>query len=797
MNVLILWSVVMTPASGFASDHAGVLQLELERLQGTGRVLYVAAHPDDENTRLISYLAGAERHRVAYLSLTRGDGGQNRIGTEQGDHLGVIRTMELARARSIDGGEQFFTRARDFGFSKSAEESLQVWGHEDVLGDVVWVMRSFRPHVVITRFPEEGNTHGHHLASAILAREAFSAAADPKRFPEQLESLEPWSASRLLYNQPSFWRKPGDDSELKIDVGNYLPQLGMNVPELAAVSRTSHKSQGFGSLARYERVEEHFDHVAGSRPVDTLFSGIATDWDAQPGGKRLGRALRQALDDFDPAKPEAALPGLAQALRAVEDLEDAILRKDTERRLLDLFVRCAGVRITLRAETPVAVRGKELTVSVDMDVQRPVAELNIEEINFEFKGSLLAGNTWMREQAKYTFQIPSNAQVSRIDWIDSTAQPAQWSAFGEPPLIGAVSFVYRGARYRVERPIVYSGVDPVLGERRQLVRIEPTFTVTPLQPVITMQAGSPTPVRFRVRANVDAARGTLALELPAGLSVAPNDAPLTFSRTGEEQILGFELSGGQVENPEVIARVDGEPAWARASIDYPHLDPTVMLEPSRFRAIPLELDTSRISGPIAYVMGSGDRIPELLEAVGLKVELVEPADLVASKLERYHAVVLGVRAFNVRSELFRRIDDLLSFVEAGGTLIVQYNTNNYIDALPRSLGPYPFEITRARVTDQTAEITIQDDIVQSPHRLGPKDFEGWVQERGLYFASTWDERYRTPFEMADPGENAQRGSVLIAEHGDGRFVYTGISFFRQLPAGVPGAYRLFVNLLSH
>ncbi len=787
----------MTPTPGFGAGHSGVLELEIERLLNTGRVLYVAAHPDDENTRFISYHASAGRYRVAYLSITRGDGGQNRIGTEIGDHLGVIRSMELGRARSIDGGEQFFTRATDFGYSKSSRESLEIWGHDEVLSDVVWVVRKFRPHVIVTRFPEEGGTHGHHLASAILAREAFEAAADGTRFTEQLDEVKPWKPVRILYNQPSWWRQPDAESHVIHDVGDFIPQLGMSIPEVAAVSRTSHKSQGFGSIARYDRTTEYYVTVAGTKPDGSLFSGIDTTWRSVKGGEGVRKGLERALERFDAAAPERALPGLWEAFRALDRVEDRSLRDTTRERLSSVIAGCAGLRVTLRSGSATVVAGETLDFVADIAVQRAKHELAGARLLLD--GRVIAERLALRanQPTELSVAIPANASPSPIDWLKHERLPAEWSGLGAAPFTLELTLKIEGGDLlTVRRPVVYPDVDPVLGERAQLVRVEPAITVTPSQPVLTLLPGLSKVVTFRLRGNRKAATGTFSLSVPDGVRAEPREHPLSFGRAGEEQLLGFELTSDGAKSGAVVPQVDGADAWSRTVIDYPHLAPTVVLEPAVMRAVSIDLDTSGIAGPIAYVQGTGDRVAELLGAVGLDVELVEPSDLVPEKLERFHAVMIGVRAFNVRPELFPRVDALLAFVERGGTLIVQYNTNNWIDSLARPIGPYPFEISRKRVTDQTAAVTVKSDILNGPNRLSQSDFDGWVQERGLYFASSWDERYVTPFEMNDAGEEPLAGSTLVARHGKGRFIYTGLSFFRQLPAGVPGAYRLLVNILS-
>ncbi len=794
--------------------HPGQLASALQQLGSTGRVLYVAAHPDDENTRLLSYLVGARHLRVAYLSLTRGGGGQNLIGPEQDDLLGVIRTQELLAARRLDGALQRFTRMKDFGYSKSADETLRLWQHDEALADVVFVIRSFQPDVIITRFTETPPNHGHHTASAVLAREAFAAAADPKRFPEQLaQGVGVWQAQRLLHNVTTFNNPKVPEGALALDVGAYDARLGLSYGELAARSRTQHKSQGFGVPGERGPLLEHFVSLAGQAPSKDLFEGMDLTW------RRLGaaaepfaKAIAEAQARLERDAPEKALPALLEAHRALEALPEVPRVRDARAQLLEVIAGAAGLFLRATAASPSAVPGASVPVSLEVVMRRP-AGLRLERLLVPgLPPQALATPLELNGKKKLeaAVPIPADAAMSSHYWL---AEPPAAAAetVRDPRLIGdpegppalrlSLELGAGSRRLTYELPVLHAFADRVHGERLRRFIVTPPVMVTPTRGAVMLPNGAPTAVALRVRAGRDGLEAEVSLPLPAGWKSEPASQPVTLARAGDETVVRFVVRPPKDAAPVVIAPqglVGGVAyAYRQDIIDYPHLPMQVVVRPAELRLVPLALKLPK--GIVGYVQGSGDTLPEDLVHLGVGVELLSDEALLTGELSRFAAIVLGIRAYNTREVLQSAQARLLRYVEGGGTLVVQYNVNSRLSQLDVPIGPLPLQIGRARVTDERAAMTLLDPkhpVFTRPNLIGAADFDGWVQERGLYFAETWDPKYTPLLAAADPGEEAQRGALLVAQHGKGRFVYTGLSFFRQLPAGVPGAYRLFVNLLG-
>ncbi len=795
--------------------HAGELAHELDRIRHTGRVLYLAAHPDDENTRLLAYVANARHLQAAYLAMTRGGGGQNLIGPEQGDLLDVIRTEELLSARRIDGALQRFTRMRDFGYSKTAAETLATWGHDDALADVVWVIRTFQPDVIITRFDENPPNHGHHTASAILAREAFEAAADPKRFPEQLGGgVQPWKCERLLRNHGS-WREEPPKDALVLDVGAYDPRLGLGYGELAAVSRSQHRSQGFGVAGQRGPLNEYFVPVAGSRPQQDILDGVDVGW------TRFGAPaapFAKALDDahaaLDRDYPERAIPALVGAHAALDALPDVPRVRDARRSLERLIAACAGLFVRATAATPIGVPGGTVQIDVELVQGRP-AGVELRRVVFPGVPPVEGGGALAVNERKTFSQpvpLPADVPVTLPYWLAVPGTPGR-HAVSEPRLLGqpegppalAVQVELRagGRDLALEVPVVHAWTDPVLGERERPFVIVPPVTVTPARDAVMLPGGRGGTLSLAVRAGRDDVRGELVLTpIPAGWDVTPPSRPFALAKAGDAAMVEFVVKAPSSGDPAVtiapVATVDGR-TWSfrETTIDYPHIPVQLVLQQPKVRLVPLSIRLP--DGLIGYVQGSGDTVADDLAHVGLRVETLSDETLRAGDLDRFAAIVVGIRAYNTREAVRAAHPRLMDYVERGGTVVVQYNTNSRIGPMQAPVGPFPLEIGRDRVTDETAAIVpLKSDhpMLRVPNEIGPADFAGWVQERGIYFASRWDERYEPLFAIADPGEEPSNGSTLVARHGKGRYVYTGLAFFRQLPAGVPGAYRLFVNLLA-
>lgn len=786
---------------------SGETRIALERLRVTGSVLYVAAHPDDENTALLAYLARGLKLRTAYLAMTRGDGGQNLIGPELGSELGVIRTQELLAAREVDGAEQLFTRAVDFGFSKGPDETFAFWGHDSILADVVRAIRRWQPDVVVTRFPTDGGGgHGHHTASAILAEEAFAAAADAGRFPQ---CGPPWRARRLFWNA---FVRPGtrvDSTWLRVDAGGFEPRLGRSWGEIAAVSRSNHRSQGFGVAERHGPLPNFLAPRLGDPAVGEAFAGIDLTWRAfGPTGERADSLFALAAREFDPRRPEALLPRLFEARRAlsaVPPVRPAVL--EAKRAELEALIRsCSGLWAEALALAPAVVPGDTVRVAVAVENRRPL-DLQVRRVtvgNATGHAAPVAG-AWSETLA---VAIPTQARPTQPYWLRRDPVRGRFEVENAadigrpedaPALVAAIDLGTPDGDFRVMVPVAYRWADPVRGERWRALEIVPPATLQLDHETYAFPDRGPRTVAVRVQAQRDGVAGRVALALPRGWTCEPPAAGVTLAKAGDEAHLRFTVTPG--EGP-ASARLSASitiagRAWShrQVRIDYPHIPLQSLYPPATARLV--RADIRHTGARVAYVEGSGDAIPEALRQLGYEVTPLGDDDLEAADLSRFDAIVTGVRAYNTRPRLRAAQPRLLEWVAAGGTLLVQYNTT--ADGLPPSLGPFPFTVSRDRVTDEDAEVRVLapgHPLLSRPNAIGPADFDGWVQERGLYFANPADPRYERVLACHDTGEPEREGGLLYARHGSGVFVYCAYAMFRQLPAGVPGAWRLFANLVS-
>jgi LmbE family N-acetylglucosaminyl deacetylase len=775
-----------------------------------GRVLYVAAHPDDENTRLIAWLQGERHLDTTYLSLTRGGGGQNLVGTEQAELLGVLRTGELLAARSVDGGDQRFTRARDFGYSKSAEEALSLWGHDEVLHDVVRVIREVRPDMIVTRFGPDDRTHGHHIASAVLAAEAFDLAADPDYVTE---GLRPWRTRRLLRNE-SHWRITDDTDTsgwLSVDVGTFSPLRGQSWTEVAAAARTMHKSQGFGSAPTVGPQLEYLSAVAGDVPPPGAdpFEGMVLDWSRYPEARAADKALAKAAAAFDPARPHEVLPLLAKAHRALQGVDADGWGPDKLRRLEALMAHCAGLWLTARSSQPAVVPGQpaELTLSA---VLRSPASVQLRDV-------AVGSAAWQPDEALTPAQpwqldasVPTEGlSVTVPHWLRQTPESTRYvvddgdgrtAADTPAPLHARFSLSIADVPVELVVPVQHSVTDPVHGERLAPLELLPPATATFGAPTRLVPDGAQIELPVTVRATAGAVTGELQLTAPPGTVVTPAVVPFELSDERPEQLVTVRAQVGGDGGPlRATVEVDGQTSsWSRAVIDHPHLPRRTVLRPATLQLSPVAIDRGGVD-VVGYLPGSGDAVPDALRDLGYRVDILDVAAVRSGALADYPVVLVGIRAFNVHSELLESREALYDYVHDGGRLVVQYQTSNRWKNLG-DVGPRPLTIGRGRVTDETAALQpVRDDhgVLLGPNELTDDDLQGWVQERGLYFAETFDDAYQPVFRTHDAGEEPLLGSLLVLPHGDGTFVYTGLSFFRQLPAGVPGAARLLANLLAH
>jgi LmbE family N-acetylglucosaminyl deacetylase len=805
MRALVAACILFGPMA-HAETSAGELAHALDRLGSTGRVLYIAAHPDDENTRLLTYLANVRHLDVAYLSMTRGGGGQNLIGSEQGVLLDVVRTEELLAARRIDGARQFFTRVRDFGYSKTPAETLALWNHDEALADVVWVIRTFQPDVIITRFSELPPNHGHHTASAILAREAFDAAADPKRFPEQLRGgVTAWKATRL-YRNHSMWGRtptPPPKDALALDVGTYDARLGVSMGELSAHSRSQHKSQGFGVAEQRGENIEYFVHVAGTTAKKDLLDGIDVRWSRYPAAASYTKELAQAQRALDRDHPERAIPALVLARTALDKVPEDVRVRDTRRALDEVLAAAAGLYVRATAASATAVLGAKVDVSVEVVARGAAVSLRRIEVGGATPiTSATAVKLGEKKMVLASATVPATPSLAY--WLAKPARPGHYLAeallvgapLGPPPLSSMIDVAIGGRVVRLSRPVVHAWTDPVQGERVRPFVVVPPATVTPLRDAV-IAPGRAGPLEVRVRAGRDAVTGSVELALPAGWTAKPASHKLSLAKSGDEVTVRFDVTaGGKATAGEATPRVRiGTETWSlrEDTIDYAHIPMQLVLRPASVRLVPIELRVP--AKRIGYVRGSGDSIPSDLAHVGFTIEDIDDETLRSGKLGAYATIILGIRAHNTRPAVVRSHARLMDYVRGGGTLIVQYVTIG--DTGP--LGPFPLEIGRDRITDETAAPTFLDakhPLLNKPHTIKAADFDGWVQERGIYSAVKWDKQYTPLLRFSDPGETAIDGTLVVAKHGKGQFIYTGLVFFRQLPAGVPGAYRLFANLIG-
>lgn len=826
-RTLLLVLTLFVATAAFAKD-AAQLELALRRLGVVGGALYVAAHPDDENTAMLSWLASERLVRTAYLSVTRGDGGQNLIGEETGPLLGVIRTQELLAARRIDDAQQLFTRAIDFGYSKTSQETLATWGHDAVLADVVWAIRRFQPDVILTRFPSTGEGgHGHHTASAMLAEEAFVAAGDPSRFPEQLHYVSPWKAKRIFWNRFSFGRPidPNDPAvakSLRVDLGTYNPLLGRAYTEIAAESRSQHKSQGFGSAERRGTLLNYYDLRGGDPATTDLFEGVDTSWSRYPGGEQVGAILQRAASTFDENKPGATVPHLIEALRAIDRLAATPEWSDQQkpwletkkRDILDAIRAAAGIAIDVAASDSVVTPGGELPVSVTV-VNRSDYPFRLSMVASRYANPSKAPGTPLENnkpvKTDLTLKLDAGRPSSQPYWLEEVPSKGLYTVshqllIGRPdndpeipinvtlddPQMNTLIFTV---------PAVFRWTDPVKGEQIREVDVLPPVSVKLGSHVYLFPEAKPRPVTVWMRSYAPA-EGNVKLVMPEGWKAEPESVPVKFSAKGEETRATFTVTppaGASTSALRAELRIGESAAGSGVvDIDYPHIPAQRILGDAVAKLV--RADIRHRGSRVGYIMGSGDDVPEILRQVGYDVTLLTDADLDRGDFARYDAIVAGIRAYNTRDRMHLAHEKLMQYVENGGTVVVQYNTANGLDDLAVPVpGPYPFKISRERVTVEEAPVKLlaaDHPVLTTPNKITAADFEGWVQERGLYFPNEWDPRYTTVLATADPGETDKPGGLLVAKHGQGTFVYTGYAFWRQLPAGVPGAIRAFVNLVS-
>lgn len=798
-------AISQSPKSYTSSE----ILLQLKKLNVLGSVLYVAAHPDDENTRLLGYLANEKLYKTAYLSITRGDGGQNLIGDEQGIDLGLIRTQELLAARRIDGAEQFFTRAYDFGYSKNPDEALRIWNHDKILYDVVKIIRMNRPDIIICRFPTTGEGgHGHHTASAILAQEAYEAAADATKFPDQLTgNITTWKVKRLLWNTFNFGStNTQKENQFKIDAGVYNPLLGKTYGEIASLSRSQHQSQGFGVPAQRGAAIEYFTTIKGDTLVSELLDGINTTWN-RIGQSDVSKILDSIISNYDINAPEKSVKGLFYLQSQVEKIQNEYFWK--QKKLIEinqLIMACSGIYAEATATEEKIVENDSATINLNLFSR---TKLTVTDVEASFNQKVFSlGSVASNKSVNQTKTIffKGSHDLSQPYWLRYGKSEGSFNVpdsmfTGAPqntPIEVEFTCKIDGQSIRFKKPLQFKYTDPVKGEFYQPVVIVPKFSVRPETNVLLSSNEDHVFTNVELMAFAKTGdKGTKLVRKSTSATPGVNNdlyENLSFKKN-EKKNQAISLINGV----NLIEVVEGDKIYNEQlhTIQYDHIP---HINYYTIAQVKLVIEKIKIAGKkIGYIEGAGDKVSESLSQMGYAVSSIKKDEINAAYLKQFDAVVTGVRAYNTNEWLNDYYDVLMNYVKEGGVLLVQYNTSNQLGPVKAKMAPYPFNITRNRVTDENAKMNMllpNHRVFNFPNKITDKDFEGWIQERSIYHAGDVDSNYQKLLSIKDPGENENDGSLIVANYGKGKFVYTGISFFRQLPAGVTGAYRLFANLLA-
>lgn len=813
-GLLILSSLHISAVVQPRLMNSAEIKLALKKLQVLGSALYIAAHPDDENTSVLSWLGKEKLIRTGYLSLTRGGGGQNLIGTEKGALMSALRTYELLSARRIDGAEQFFTRAIDFGYSKTAKESIAIWNRDKVLADMVFIIRRFKPDILLSRFSPHRGGHGHHTASAILAIEAFQAAGDPNRYSDQLKYVSLWQPKRLFWNT---WRPRMKDFKkeefkelIKVDVGAFNPLLGESYSEMAAHSRSMHKSQGFGMVARRGTQPDYYTLLIGEPAKKDLFGGINTDWSRIPGTRSIRQTIGQAIHQFDPDHPDRILPLLIKTMGLLNHLPPGYWRTQKKRELRSIIRSCAGLWLEAVAPSTEVMPGQTISVKTTA-INRSNFPLTLVSIDPPGSNQQIQVMQALPNNQPLVREVKVNIQshpFSHPYWLRQKASTGSYHT-NNPLLRGLAVAPYPFyIKFKIQAgqeiitltaPVLHRWRDPVKGEKNQSLVVTPPVTLNFGERVFYFADDQPKNISLELRGGPKAVAGTLTFDLPQPWRATPASIPFKLSNPFSEKTVSLSVSPhGSQENCTIqaIMTVAGKTYHnSRTIIQYPHI-PVITLHP-RAQASLVRVKIGGTRGKIGYIMGSGDEIPKFLNQIGFQVRLLSDNEIQYGQLDQYHTIVTGIRAYNTRDILHHCQQRLMDYVNRGGRMLVQYNVSRRLKV--SDIGPYPFTLSRNRVTEEQAPVTFLTPghlLLNQPNNITRNDFKGWVQERGLYFAGSWDPHYTTVLASHDSGEKPLAGGLLYCKYGDGTFIYCGYSFFRQLPAGVPGALRLLVNLVA-
>lgn len=804
--------------------NAAEIYHSIQKLNFLGSALYVAAHPDDENTRLIAYLANEVKANTAYLSLTRGDGGQNLVGPEIRELLGVIRTQELLAARHTDGGSQMFSRANDFGYSKHPDETLKIWNEKEVMADVIWAIRKWQPDIIVNRFDHRtpGRTHGHHTASAMLSERAFNMAGDRSVYPEQLQWLDEWQPRRQFFNT-SWWfygsrenfAKADKSKLMSVDIGVYYPLLGQSNTEIAAASRSMHKSQGFGSTGTRGSQSEYLELINGDLPEDkeNLFDGINTTWTRVEGGAAIGKILKAVEEQYNFSDPAASVPELVKAYQLIKQLPEGYWKRVKQEEVEEVISHCMALYLEVVADDYSATPGEEVELAFELinrsNISAQLLEAKVPGVSFDTTLSLdLEDNQSYKFYEKVT--LPEDIGTTNSYWLNKKWELGMYTVddqlqrgLPETPRQLRVVFSLNilGEDMTLTKDVVFKRNDPVDAEVYRPFEITPPVFTNLNEKIYVYADGKPQEIEVLVKSGKPNVSGTLELCHSEGWKAEPANINFELKRKGEEQKFTFTLYPPKEQSEDFIvplAKVDGKSYTNELIIiEYDHIPTQTVVRDASAKVV--NIDLKKAGYRIGYIMGAGDDIPSSLEQMGYEVTILEDKDITTGNLATFDAVVMGVRAYNTIDRLKFQQSKLMDYVKNGGTMLVQYNTSFRLKVPMNELAPYPIKLSRDRVSVEEAEVRFlkpNHAVLNWPNKITQKDFEGWVQERGLYFPNEWDDQYEAILSANDPGEPPRNGGLLVAQYGKGYYIYSGYSWFRELPAGVPGAYRIFANLVS-
>lgn len=793
---------------------------EIEKLNFLGSVVYIAAHPDDENTNLISYLSNQEKATTSYISLTRGDGGQNLIGNELRESLGVIRTQELLEARKIDGGHQYFTRANDFGFSKSPEETLNIWNKEQVLYDITYLIRTLQPDVIINRFDHRtpGTTHGHHTSSAILMQDVFKNAANPNYFPKQLQELNLWQPKKLFFNLSSFFYKNQKDFDsaskkefLKIYTGNYYSNLGISNSEIAAWSRSKHRSQGFGTLSSRGEFIEYLEPIVDLKSKsESIFDGINTSWSRLKGAAPLDLEIKDILKKFNFNNPSESLPKLINVYQTINSLENSYWKNKKLEDLKRIIVQCSGLYIDFHTIKNYSTPGSSVDIFAEIISQNTnniiINNLTYVPTNFKLSNRfILEKNIPFKDI--FTIEIKNSEKYTNTQWVNNNASIGMYfyendSWLKTPDVIRnqniKVDIEILNQIFSLEYPIFCKTNNPSFGESRQPFDILPQISLYFTNEHAITKDLKPYKAKLKIESFKNVENIKVELTKSNDYSIFPESILIDHLNENQSKEVEFTITPNYNGDFKIMANAfinDKTFNQKVITISYPHIYNQRVLKTCELNFHALNLNSS--DKKIAYIMGAGDEVWKGLKEIGYQVDILKPQEINYQTLKKYDCLILGIRAYNVLKELEYKNSDILQYIEEGGNVVSQYNTTNQLNF--KKFSPYDLSISSDRITDENAEIIFLNKnhrALNFPNKITTKDFKGWIQEQGLYYPSKWDEKFTPLLRSKDPNQDYTDGALLISKFGKGHYIYTGLSFFRQIPNGVKGAYKLLINLIE-